>query len=72
MIHSQTGHIYDPANGRDRTNELTEENDYVETKSDDWFDSDFEENPNKNIKMEGSYAKINVSSVKVGEFAKQA
>jgi hypothetical protein len=69
MIHSFTGHIYDPQNGRDRTNELTEENDYVETESNDWFDQDFEENPNKLMKMDGSAAKIDPLSGRVGEFA---
>lgn len=71
MIYAQNGRIYDPANGRDRTQEFisSEDNDFVETKSDDWFDQDYEENPTKMIKMKGPSATIDPTSGKVGEFA---
>jgi hypothetical protein len=46
MIHAQNGKIYDTQTGRDVSSEFEEE-DFVETEaqSNDWYDSDLEENP---------------------------
>lgn len=40
MIHAQTGHVYDPRNGRDLTRETFEENEFLQTR--DIYDENME------------------------------